>query len=268
MKKYLCSFGNKALSKGFLRLKNQVEELDIFDKTFFYTESNLNKEFKKKFKKYLIPYSRGFGYWCWKPQIILQTLNMMDTNDILLYMDIGSHLNVNGKKRLLEYFDIVNNSETGILAFRSPIHLERELTKMDIFEYYGVAEDKFYTDTTQIENGHIFIKKNETSVSFIKEWLQAYYDDYSLATDKPSKTKNFDDFRENRHDQSLFSILGKRNNITTLSTDETYSIDWSTMGDFPLLAKRDKVYKNEFSSRYRRGLGGIYRRLWKLLYSR
>lgn len=266
MEKYLCSFGNKALSKGFLRLENQAKELNIFDKTYFYTESDLNKKFQKKFKKHLIPYSRGFGFWCWKPQIILQTLDMMNTDDILLYMDLGSHLNIGGKKRLLEYFEATAESEIGILAFRSPLHLERELTKMDIFEHYGVATDKFYTDTTQIENGHIFIKKNEASISFIEEWLQAYYDDFSLATDEPSRTKNFIDFRENRHDQSLFSILGKKNNIITLSTDETYSTDWSTMSDFPLLAKRDKVYKSKFHSKYRRELGGIYRRLWKLLY--
>ena len=266
MRIYLCSFANKAISKSFLRLRKQAEEMNMFDEIYFYTESDLSKDFKKQFKKQLIPYSRGFGFWCWKPQIISQTLEKMDVGDILLYMDAGSHLNVRGKERLLEYVDIVDKAPTGILAFRSPEHLESKLTKMDIFNYFGVASDKFYTDTTQIEGGHIFIKKNDISLSFVKKWQEAYNIDFSLVTDEPSRSKNFDNFVDNRHDQSLFSILGKKYNITTLSTDETYSIDWATMTKFPLLAKRDIVYQSKIHLKHKRELGGIYRRLWKLLY--
>lgn len=266
MKKYLCSFGDKALSKGFLRLENQAQELNIFDKTYFYTESDLNKKFQKKFRKHLIPYSRGFGYWCWKPQIIMQTLEVMDIGDTLLYMDLGSHLNVKGRERLQEYFTLTDKSETGILAFRSPEHTDKKLTKMDVFKHFGVEDSTQYTDTMQIEATHLFIKKTDFTVSFIKEWLNVIYDDFSLITDSPSKAENFKEFKDHRHDQSIFSILAKKYKITTLSTDETYSIDWATMSNFPLLAKRDKVYRSKFHSKYRRELGGIYRRLWKLLY--
>lgn len=268
MKKHLCSFTNKAMSKGFLRLQRQAEDLNIFDKTHYYTEAKLDVDFKKKFKKYLIPFSRGFGYWCWKPQIILQTLDKMNNGDILLYMDLGSHLNVKGRERLQEYFILTDKSETGILAFRSPEHIDKTLTKMDVFKYFGVEDNKQYTDTTQIEAGHLFIKKNDFTVSFINEWLNVIYDDFSLITDSPSKEKDFEEFKNHRHDQSIFSILAKKYNITTLSTDETYSTDWSTMLDFPLLAKRDKVYNNKFYKKHQRELGSIYQRLWKLLYGK
>lgn len=256
------------MSKGFPRLQRQAEDLNIFDKTHYYTEAKLDVDFKKKFRKYLIPFSRGFGYWCWKPQIILQTLDKMNDGDILLYMDLGSHLNIKGCERLQEYFILTDKSETGILAFRSPEHIDKTLTKMDVFKYFGVEDNKQYTNTTQIEAGHLFIKKSDFTVSFINEWLNVIYNDFSLITDSPSKEKNFEEFKDHRHDQSIFSILAKKYNITTLSTDETYSTDWSTMLDFPLLAKRDKVYNSKFYKKYQRELSGIYRRLWKLLYGK
>ncbi|MDU1889289.1 MAG: hypothetical protein E6767_01245 [Dysgonomonas sp.] len=266
MKIVLGSFANKAISYGFSRLEAQAKSFELFDKIYLFTEKDLTPTFKKDFKRYMIPYTRGFGYWCWKPQIILQLLDKIDEGDILLYMDIGSHLNIGGKKRLLEYIKTVDESETGILAFRSPEHLESKLTKMDIFEYFGVADNKFYTNTTQIEDGHIFIKKSPFAISFIKEWMKAYCDDFSLATDSPSRKANFGDFMENRHDQSLFSILGKKYGITTLSTDETYSTDWSTMTDYPFQAKRDKAYKNERYHKHRFKLEKLYRLLWKIRY--
>lgn len=268
MKKYLCSFGDKTLAGGFSRLQKQAEQMGVFDGIYFYTQSDLDKNFKRKFRSKMVPYSRGFGFWCWKSQIILQTLDKIEDGDILLYIDIGSHLNVGGKKRLLEYFDIVNNSSTGILAFRSPTHLERTLTKMDIFEYFDVINDKSFTDTTQIEATHVFLTKNDRSISFVKEWNKVSHDDFSLITDGQSRLENFDDFKDNRHDQSILSILGKKYGITTLSTDETYSTNWDTMEDYPLLAKRDKVYKHKFQMKYQKQLGGIYRRLWPILFGK
>ena len=69
MRIYLCSFANKAISKSFLRLRKQAEEMNMFDEIYFYTESDLSKDFKKQFKKQLIPYSRGFGF------LVLETAN-------------------------------------------------------------------------------------------------------------------------------------------------------------------------------------------------
>ena len=39
---------------------------------------------------------RGSGYWIWKSQIILQTLEKMEKNDMLIYIDSGSTLNIRG----------------------------------------------------------------------------------------------------------------------------------------------------------------------------
>lgn len=267
MKRVLVSFANKAMSGGFSRLEGQAKSFEIFDNIYLYTEKYLDKTFRGQFKEYLNAETKGYGYWVWKPQVILQVLRTLNDGDILLYMDVGSHLNIGGKSRLLDYFDLVEKSDTGILAFRSPNHLDSKLTKMDVFAYLGVADNEFFTHTTQIEATHLLIRKCKDSVSIIEEWLQVFYNDFDLATDGFSKLPNFPDFQSARHDQSIFSILGKKYNITTLSTDETWSTNWSTLDNYPLQARRDKVYLKKYDERIisfmKRGFFFIRKKLFK-----
>jgi hypothetical protein len=55
------------------------------------------------------------------------------------------------------------------------------------------------------------------------EWLDVFETRFDLIDDSPSKIKNFSEFVENRHDQSVFSILCKINGIVSLSA---YEFDW------------------------------------------
>ncbi len=247
----LCSFADSSLEKSLLRLKRQAKDMNVFDEVFLYNETFLEKSFRKKFKKQLKITVRGFGYWCWKPQIILQTLELVNDGDIVLYMDAGSYLNLNGKKRLYEYFDIINQDSLGILAFRSKNFREKELTKADVFNYFNVIDDIEYTESTQIEAGHIILKKNEQTVQFIKEWLEVISKKFSLIDDTPSISRNFKEFISHRHDQSIFSILAKKYNVKTVPISETYSDNWDMMDNFPLWAKRDKEYSRTFFQKVR-----------------
>ena len=44
----------------------------------------------------------------------------MQKDDILIYVDSGSTLNIAGKKRLIEYFESLSKSTESILLFRIP----------------------------------------------------------------------------------------------------------------------------------------------------
>lgn len=200
MKKAICTFGSYYLTEGFPRFRSMVESMDIFDDIYTVCEKDLDANFYKKWGRYLIPYSRGFGYWCWKPYFILKILDKMEEGDILLYSDIGCYFNPKGKERLLEYYDIVEKTPTGILGVKSQevsyngmpetLYYEYEWTKGDVFEYYGVYNDKTYTHTPQFESTIIFFKKSPVVMKFVRDWYQAYLDDYSLATDSPSRIPN------------------------------------------------------------------------------
>lgn len=276
MKKVICTFGSHYLTKGFPRFRQMAESMNIFDDILTFSQKNLDSNFLKKWGRYLIPYSRGFGYWCWKPYIILNALKNMDDGDILLYSDVGCYFNPNGRDRLLEYFEITENTPTGILGVRSQeegynnmpetLYYEYEWTKGDILEYFQVYDDKLYTHTPQFESGIIFFKKNPLTIQFVEDWYQAYLDDYSLATDSPSRIPNLTGFHENRHDQSIYSILGKKYGIAEVSTNEIFQRDWSLLQNYPIQARRDKAYPSKFHYKHRFRLRKLYKMIWDIKY--
>ena len=159
---------------------------------------------------------------------------MLNKNDILLYADSGCVLNINGKKRLHEYFDMVQDSEYGIISFQMT-HVEKKWTKMDIFKHFDAYD---YLETGQLISGIFIIRKCEHSVDLVNTWYEACQH-YDLINDSPSNSSNHPDFIENRHDQSVWSIIRKKYG-TTIINDETYFANWNDGNDYPILAMRQR----------------------------
>ena len=70
----------------------------------------------------------------------------MADDDIMVYADCGCEINPSEKalSRLYEYFDMVNNSEHGILSFQMSHnhHRESRWTKMDILRHLDAQDLK------------------------------------------------------------------------------------------------------------------------------
>ena len=82
------------------------------------------------------------------------------------------------------------------------------------------------------------LRKSDISVKLIDEWYQVYENDFSLVDDSQSKTANLDGFIQNRHDQSVFSILCKLHNVDLLPSDEVEGVT-AIVKNNPILAIRD-----------------------------
>jgi hypothetical protein len=268
MGNYLLTFADTNLSRSSNRFKRQALEMNFYEKIFCYDETNLDIEFINKFGSKLIQGSRGFGYWSWKPQIILQVLQQLKDGEILQYTDVGCHLNYFGRERLLEYFNYTVISETGIVAFKAsppvyPLKYDgRKLfnqrdfmyVKGDLIDHFNFRDHSEFLNDYCIGATVIFIKKSIDSMNIIKEWLNVIYNDFTLIDNTPSKSKNLEGFIEHRHDQAIFSLLCKKYNVSTLSTYEYYypransiNPDWKHLRYFPIHAKRDKdfgLFKN------------------------
>lgn len=234
--------------------------MNFYDHVITIDESGLDIGFREEFGEKLSPNLRGYGYWCWKPQIIIQILDQLNDGDILQYTDAGCHLNHRGLERLNEYFQLTAQSETGILAFQAippefhdetvklPNQTEMLWCKGDLCDFFNVRENAAIMVSPTIGAGIIFIKKCDTSVYIIKRWLSIYRENFSLLDDTPSESANFPGFIAHRHDQSIFSILCKLNKVQTISAYEYWypssfiSIlpDWGKLKFFPIHVKRDK----------------------------
>ena len=260
MKKIFLTFADSRMSRALERINQQAINMGVYDYIVISNENNLNLNFREKFKKYLKPEFRGFGYWTWKAQIILQTLEQMADGDLLQYTDAGCHLNPNGRNKLDEYFTKTHNSKSGIVAFQAipptfhnkkiklPDLQESKWCKGDLIDALGVRLKLEVMNTQSIGATIIFIKKCDESVRLIKRWLSIYENNISLIDNSKSKSEDPIGFVEHRHDQSIFSILAKLNQIETVSAYEYWYPnarfpllpDWRILKDYPIHAKRDK----------------------------
>jgi hypothetical protein len=248
-KKYFCTFSDSRMWRSLERVKKQAEKASYFDAILINDENDLNESFRNKFKDKLIKGSRGFGYWVWKPQIILQAIEKMNHGDFLLYMDAGCHFNKGGIKRMDDYFEKANKSSTKILGFQESIpsenrelevgqHLEKMWTKGDVFDFFGERHNPLFYDTGQV-TGTVVVVVEEESKRIIRQWLSVFETNWHLVDDSPSVSPNFPEFIEHRHDQSIFSMIAKKERIPTVSASELWQKDWGLLKNYPIWAKRD-----------------------------
>jgi hypothetical protein len=241
MNKIFCSFADSRNKKSLKRIERQVKNLAFFDLIYTYNESRLDENFRLRYQTILLPSVRGFGYWVWKPQVIKQTMALANYGDIILYADAGCHLRVEGIDKLVEYFEILANSSSFIMATELPIELlEKNWTKGDLFEYFNCISDPSVTHSAQIQATVIFIKKTRESERFIDQWSNVFETNIALVDDSPSNTPNFDGFVDHRHDQSIFSLLCKRTEVVLIPDSDIYRIhNWSELDTYPIWAMRD-----------------------------
>ena len=276
-KLYLCSFASPDLDASKIRFIKQSNTMNFYNDVKIYGFKDLSDQKKIQIEKLMKYSKRLFGYASWKPEIILDYLDRIPDDAILQYSDIGCHLNKNGIERLKYYQHIAE--EKNILGFqyfkpnftykkklRYQIYYENLYTKNDLFEYLNISDNSEIRKSEQIWSGSIFFKNNNISKNFLKKWIDICKINH-LIDDTPSKTKNINSFVEHRHDQSVFSILGKLNKIYLLSASECEWAEdengryWTHLDFFPILAKRDKKL-NIFKRFYLRQVKN-YQKLFK-----
>lgn len=229
------TFGCDKYTKTSERIKIECKNINIFDNILIRNVDYLKEksQFWNKHEHFIINNKRGFGYWIWKPFLIYDTLLQMNFNDILVYCDSGCEINQKGKKRLEEYFKIVSNSPYGILSFQMSHHQEYKWTKMDIFKEIDIEICSSNFNSGQLIGGIIIIKKCEHSLMVFKKILEIS-ENYNLINDSQSSLKNHHDFIENRHDQSISSVIRKKYG-TEIIEDESINTNNDTI---PIYAKR------------------------------
>ena len=96
---HLISFADgayKSRRNGFLKEACSMEifkSIDVGDRNY------LEPAYLRKHADFMLSRKRGFGYWIWKSQVVLQKLISIPENDILVYLDVGFELNPRGRYR-------------------------------------------------------------------------------------------------------------------------------------------------------------------------
>jgi hypothetical protein len=144
---------------------------------------------------------KGFGYWLWKPFLMLRALQQLPPGGALLYLDADDGLEVDCREVLLALHsrhDVILNLTNSAPAI--------ERTKRDAFVAMH-RDTPFYHEQPQIEAGFISVKNTPRGCAFLEEWF-SWCRQFSLISDEPSRlAPEHDEFCFHRHDQALLNLL-------------------------------------------------------------
>jgi hypothetical protein len=221
---HFITYGDDGFAETKKRLVNQAESLGWFDTITAYGPEDLDNDFKEKFKS-VLELPRGGGYWIWKPYVIHKHLEKVKDSDIVIYVDAGCYINPNGHKRFKEYIELLedgNASNSGCISFEMPHHAEDKWTIKEIFEYLNIHKDsRDIRDSGQFIATVRIFKKNANSMNIVSTWLNTLHQNPLLFTDHYNKNEQCERFIDNRHDQSVLSVICKLYKTIVLE-DETY----------------------------------------------
>jgi hypothetical protein len=148
---------------------------------------------------------KGFGNYFWKSYFIIESLNKINYGDFIFYSDAGNFF-VRNIQPLISKMKLLDKD---IFVFELPF-VEKQWTKRDAFVKLNVDNIKF-TDSRQILSGYFIIRKSHFTMSFFQDFYLNSLD-HRIISDLPNELgyKNYDNFIEHRHDQSLLSLLVKK----------------------------------------------------------
>lgn len=227
----------------------QAKSFGLFKNYFAFDEKKLEKKhlgFWNEHVSFIHSNKRGFGYWIWKPFLILKCLEEMKEGEGLLYLDGGCHLNLNEASilKLKNYFHIAENKGMlvtqlydGQFGFESLT--EKSWTKKELLDLLEVSEPD--RNSGQFQSGIIFVINNSDNRKLIARWLElCKTSNYGLLTGKSLVEQNYSTFIEHRFDQSIFSALAKNRGIASFRDETYWESSWQTDGhDFPIWAIRN-----------------------------
>jgi hypothetical protein len=257
MNLHLTYFGDNNFSIGKSRIRNQAESFGVFKSIFEYGEKDLeNNSFWENHAKSMMTQRSGmqrryYGYYACKPYFILEALNQIPENDVLLYVDSGCELNKNGLEKLQQYYQECLDTEGVFFTLDLP---EIQWTKMDTYRHI-IGDDDAYLMTRQIISGIFLLKNTPMIKELVQKWIDICVEDGGrYLDDSPSKLINNNIFRENRHDQSIWSLLLKKKAEThdfTFHEDDTYEKVWNAAGlsGVPVGPEQAKIW-NTYGKEY------------------
>ena len=205
MKKYHISYAAGRYLKAQEYCSNSAKHFG-FDEVYSFGPKDIDRDFVQNNIK-ILQQQRGAGYWLWKPYFVCKTLEKMQDGDLLVYSDSGSYYQSSPQPLI----DLILKEEKGVLSFELKGLLEKEYTKRDAFVLMGLDDAK-YSESSQREATFVWMIKNDFTMALAKEYLE-YAQDERIITDLPSENPNHPEFKDHRHDQSIWSLLCKKYEI-------------------------------------------------------
>ena len=226
MKKVFISYADDNMRYSLKRIGKQAKQVGLFDEILLYTPDMLPSYIKAS---PLMAYSRGGGYWAWKPAIIWETLQKYDEGDMVVYADAGCSLQ-KSKEWENHWSRLSGNYNTIVFQFKDEMPEWKQWgqtstkikywTKLSTFQYFETLTGD-YGDYNKIMGGFILCKGRNNP--FIKHWLDFTLEHPELVMDPSDAEANeqLPSFAYHKHDQSIITPLAHLYDSEVLIMTET-----------------------------------------------
>lgn len=136
------------------------------------------------------------GYWLWKSYFVNKVMNGAEEGDVVVYVDAGVEVidNLN---------HIVNAMDQDIFLFTNGLQ-HAHWCKADVMQAINGAQ--IDASVQQVQASAIFIRVNEVTRRFVKEWL-LWCQMPGMITDELSVLPNHPEFACHRYDQAILCCL-------------------------------------------------------------
>jgi len=218
------------------RITSEAEKTELFEFCF-----NLNEYWLKSWDPTMhkigldlrkIQPPRGFGYWTWKPSVLLWA-DLHFPNHNLFYFDAGTQIDTSLVK-VNELSDALNKVNAhGQIAWHLPQHLEVNWTKKEVLNYF--ASSLMEQNSGQVQSGFIGFSPGRTRSKFVRSFRNSALERQGFYfTDELIQIQN-SSFIEHRHDQSIMSCLWKSEGFYS-EEDPSHPMSHNS---FPIIAYRN-----------------------------
>jgi hypothetical protein len=206
MKTHLVSFSTPQYRRSQKALEASALKFGI-DEVHSFTEKDLTKTDFYKAHQAIFKQARGYGFWLWKPFIILETLKKAEIGDIVLYLDAGNDIIAD----LRPLFDLCLYQD--IVLFQIHTHKNKTWTKRDTFVFMD-CDKEAYWQAEQVSGASQLYSVCQKSINFLESWLNFCENPHILTdTDNICGFPNYPEFKDHRHDQSVLSLLALKKRI-------------------------------------------------------
>jgi hypothetical protein len=232
---HLLSFANRRYRGSLSRIRREAKVMNRFASIHTVDERWLGTDYWQQHADTVRRHRRGYGLWTWKPHAIRRHLEQLPAGDMLVYCDAGCSLNAEGRSRLEEYVALAAGHPTGVLAFKLD-GLVGQWTKRATLAAFH-ADDPAMREREMVAATALVLRAGSETLDLVREW-EARMRDVAVVDDSPSPQGEHPEFRNHRHDQSLFTLLAHERALQRIPDETWFGDEWDGFRHFPIHARR------------------------------
>ena len=216
-----AGLGSADFEGAAIRVKESLEKSGTVDKVVAVLTADLKEicpTTAKIYSPYLNQNVHGFGFWCWKAEIVIEALSgRWGDFDGVIWIDAGCEVSINPIS-LLRFNSYKHCARRNGLACFSLNTAEIEFTKRDLFELFPSIDPKNAGE--QIQATWMFFHRKRGH-KIAQEWFDLVCSGVNFLDFSPSALPEYPEFIQNRNDQSAFSMVCKANKVKVMKHKPT-----------------------------------------------